>query len=445
MKKSDKKLNRDIKRTASWGGKNKGGERKWFRMVSAGTIFIPASNNGWACAFRTAVVMKEEVSPLLLQRALNAIKDRFPSIVVHLKAGLFWHYLESAQEPLAIAKEDRYPLRKFSLKSRRYVIRVLYQNNRIIFECFHAITDANGAFIFLNTLIKEYLMLSGIKIDSSEGCKNSLDKPIEEETEDAFLRFADPKYRRKYADKKALQIRYEKEDYGVFNMLHIAINSKELKAVAKNHNATIGEFLTAVLAYVVYKDVNSVKITKKKKHPIKISVPIDLRRKFPSQTLRNFSLYKNMELDHNESHDFDSTLEQIKNQYETIDDDYLLSSMTNNVKMANTPFVKFMPLPIKNIALKLGYNILGENLTTMSFSNLGVLKTPEEFRKHIIRYEFALGPLKVTPVNVACVSYNDETILTVSSRAKNTNIEKEIVSLLRELGLELALDTNRQI
>lgn len=422
-------------------------EKRWFRMDNAGLIFIPASNSNWACAFRVACVLKNPVNPAILKEAAASLAARFPSMLVHVKAGLFWHYIESVSgEKLPVKEEKLYPLQKFSLRSKRFVIRILYQKNRIAFECFHAISDATGAFVFLNSLVREYLRLLGEKITGYKGCKNPNDRPTDGETEDAFLRYAKKDAKGKYVDKKAVQFPYEKEDPGVFNLLHFTFDADELKQKAKSMGATVGEFFTACLFLAYDREFQSpsrrMERLRNKKLPVKISIPIDLRRKYPSETLRNFSLYMNMEMPIDRPHTFEEILATVKQQYAKIDEEYLLSSISKNVKLAGMPIVKFMPLPIKNLALKIGYNQRGEKLTTMSFSNLGVMSVPPEFSEHIERYEFSLGPLKLTPVNAACVTFNGRAVLTISSRAKNVNFERSLIAVFRELELSPMLDTN---
>lgn len=420
-------------------------EKRWFRIDNAGLIFIPASTRKWTCTFRVAAVLKEPVDPKILQQAVTDLTPRFPAMMVYSKAGMFWNYLESAQSLAPRVQEDTlYPCQRFDLRSKRYLVRILYQGHRISFECFHAISDGTGGFAFLNSLLRRYFELSGKEITGFDGCKDYKDLPAESELEDSFQRYAKIGKSRKYSDRKALQLQFEPDDFGVLNVLHCTFDLRQLKEQAKSYSATVGEFLTACLFYSIYQEVTAIASKKPKKFPLKISIPIDLRRKYPSHTVRNFSSYMNMAIDHTAPQTFERIVELTKKQYCDIDIDYLFSSISTNVTRANHPLVRLLPLPLKNTVLKIGYNLLGEKLTTMTFSNIGVLKTPPEFAEHIERYEFLLGPLKVTAVNAACVCFGDKVVLSLSSRAKNTNLEKRIIRTFLDQGLAVRLDTNRR-
>ena len=56
--------------------------------------------------------------------------------------------------------------------------------------------------------------------------------------------------------------------------------------VAKSYNATITEYFNAVLLYALMQKQESEWHLKLR--PVKIAMPVNLRRFFPSKTLRNF-------------------------------------------------------------------------------------------------------------------------------------------------------------
>lgn len=74
---------------------------------------------------------------------------------------------------------------------RECAFRVIVYKNRIAVEFFHAITDGNGALVFLKTLLAEYLYQKhGLNVPKEDGVLGRLEEPSEEELEDSFLRFA---------------------------------------------------------------------------------------------------------------------------------------------------------------------------------------------------------------------------------------------------------------
>ena len=83
----------------------------WLRLDNAALIFPAVRRKGWSNVFRLSATLTEEIDPLLLQQAVNALKPRFPSMYVRLRTGLFWYYLEEAAAP-AVRQDYAFCLRR---------------------------------------------------------------------------------------------------------------------------------------------------------------------------------------------------------------------------------------------------------------------------------------------------------------------------------------------
>ena len=68
-------------------------------------------------------------------------------------------------------------------------------------------------------------------------------------------------------------------------IIHFKMDTKELKNVAKRYNATITSYLL-VLMFMAGKSA-----TDKLQGDVSIQVPVNMRKFYPSKTLRNFSMY----------------------------------------------------------------------------------------------------------------------------------------------------------
>lgn len=418
-------------------------ENKWFKIDNAGLIFVPSSNKKWTANFRVACVLKEKIDADALQQAVDDLTPRFPSLMVNVKWGLFWNYLESVSKPPLIEKETLYPCQRFDIKSRVCAIRILYYNCRISVEAFHAVTDGGGAIKYLMSLVKRYLEICGAEIASFEGCLDYNDPPLAEETEDSFLRYAVKGAGRKYGEKKTLRADFEKEKPYVLNVTNGQLSLKRVKEVAKKYEATVGQFITACLFQTICGEPD-MKKPRKSGIPVKIAIPIDLRRKYQSKTVRNFSSYINMELEYNPSYQFEEVLELTKKQFKLIDDGYLLSSISANVANAGHPLVRVMPLFVKNIVLSAAYKLFSERLSTLSFSNIGAVKAPPEFENYVERFEFYLGAPRINAVSVASACYLDKLVISLSGCGKNNNFERRFFGLLMSFGLDVVVDGNRE-
>ena len=60
---------------------------------------------------------------------------------------------------------------------------------------------------------------------------------------------------------------------------------------AKKYNTSLTAFLAAVLIDSIIEIQNSAQPNPKRQKPVKVLIPVNLRKLFPSRTLRNFVLY----------------------------------------------------------------------------------------------------------------------------------------------------------
>ena len=132
----------------------------WMRLDNAALIFPAVRRRDWTNAFRVSATLKEPVEPELLQQAVDTLLPRFPSMYVSLHRGLCWYYLQKLKRAPRVRQDGACPLIHMTGKElRECCLRVLYYENRIAVECFHALTDGSGGMVFLKTLTAQYLSL----------------------------------------------------------------------------------------------------------------------------------------------------------------------------------------------------------------------------------------------------------------------------------------------
>ena len=412
----------------------------WFKLDNAATIYPSIKDDNWSFVVRASVLLKEQVNPEVLQQALNDTMPRFPTFNVRLRKGIFWNYFEINNMPIKVEKETKFPCSTFNLFNfKGHIVRVLYYNNRISVECFHAISDLRAETKFFNSLLRRYFNLLGANIESSEGCLEILDLPRKEESEDAFFKYCDKSKKIKHKEEKAHKIQGTLLENGVVNATLGTMSTSKIKELAKQYNATVGEYLSAVVGYSVWK------LNKNHKRPIKLSIPVDLRRFFPSATLRNFSGYVNVEIKPKQGdYTFEEILEIIKEEYKRINEKYLKAFINSNVTIQKNFFIKIVPLIIKNLIIKLCFKAWGEAYQTINISNIGLVNCPKEFSNYIEKYMVNLGRPKYNAKTIGIVSFDDKLCLTVSSKVKEMNLEEEIFKFLASQNLEVLIETNRR-
>ena len=95
---------------------------------------------------------------------------------------------------------------------------------------------------------------------------------------------------------KSYHLHGEREGGGYRHLTTGVVDTQALLDLAHRHGVSVTAFLSAVMAQSII-GMQDMKRRKKRQRPVKITVPVDLRRLFGSRTLRNFSLVLNIGAD----------------------------------------------------------------------------------------------------------------------------------------------------
>ena len=411
-------------------------------LDNAALIFPASENVDKSNMFRLSVLLKEEVDPITLQYAVNDVVPRFPGITGSLKKGAFWYYIEPSYKPITVKKQDDFPCRKLGADARSALFRVLYKGKELAVEFFHPATDGTGGITFLNTLVKAYLTRKGYEIKGRDNAPNPLDRPRPEETEDSYQRLYDKSVKKQNVDVPAYRIKGEPLHASMLLLNTGVMSGAEANAVAKARDMTVGQLLASALIWAIEKD-REFRIDPDKR-PVVVAMPVNLRRLFPSETLRNF--VGQVPLRGNGATDFEAICASVREQMSSlITKEYFTGFTTYNVKLQKNVLFKIIPRAIKTLAMKIALKLKADRVTTMSFSNLGRIVTPEEFKEHILRYDFVLGPHKKTNVSLSVVCFNDVMVANVGRSIRENNVAKHFFRKLAELGISVAIESNYEV
>ena len=416
----------------------------WYKLDNAALIYPAIDRTGWNSVFRLTATFAEPVDTAILQSALDDCMQRYPFYNVSLRDGLFWHYFQNLTTKPHIEPETDYPCRPFVFDKDKQIFRVLYYNSTISFETFHSLADGGGAIQFFNTLIVRYCTLRGMEIaDLAKYNLNALDLPDPEESEDAFNRYADGGRPSPRGEPKAYAITGTMEPVDILYAYTGRVDLTKLKELAKSYNATINEFLSAVYLQVMIAEKH--RTSPKDKRPVKLSVPVNLRRMFPSKTMRNFSQFINLCIPtDSEDATFQELVDMVKEQSKVLTKDYVMGIINANVASERNFFVRIMPLFIKDFVLNIVYSRVGENLFTSTISNLGVISLPPEVNEYVVSYNALLGSTKLNKINLTVSTYNNITSLTFTTRLRENRLVRAFFEVLTGMGLAITMHTNRQ-
>lgn len=419
--------------------------RKWFKLDNAAKIYPPTRTRAWSAMFRLSVTLCETVDPLLLEQAQKNTLRRFPSFACRLRRGLFWYYLEQMDDAPPLWEDIYNPMQNLNdTANHHFMYRLLYYKNRIAAEFFHVLTDGTGGMTFLLSLVNEYLRLAhGVDAAPAPYLLSCADSPSPEEYEDSFLRCYD-----KTIIGRAESVSYHTNGTPVpLNRLLIisgTIPTEALTEKAKAYHVSIGVFLAAVLLQAIHEHQLTERSAKKRRKPVKISVPVNLRRFFPSRTLRNFSSYVNPGLESRLGpHTFAETV-SIVNHFMGlhVTEKELRARFSANVASEKNPLIRIAPLFLKKPILRAAFLLRGDRCYAATLSNLGRITLPDEIGAYINRIDFMLGRSTTARSVCACVSYRGQTVINFTRTSLESDIERRFFCALVKMGIPVRVESN---
>ena len=415
----------------------------WLKLDNAAKIFPGQNSQSWSNIFRIGAHLKSEIDPQVLLVALKHTLKRIPSFNVRIRRGLFWYYFEQNPNEPQVLPDIKNPCYRIKFKENNgFLFRVFYTKDRISVDVYHALCDGYGAAVFLSTLVTEYLRLKGEKVDYNKFALDVTEAPKASELEDSYSRYADSKVPYDRKDKWVYHAKGTKMPQHMNNFTAGIMSFKELHAVAKSYGATVTEFLAALMMDVHYRKQLR---ENKKQREICIQIPVNLRKAFPSETLRNFVLCLRVKMDPNlGEYTFEEIVRSVSLQLKLANDPKLINSlMTQNMKLERNPVTKHLPLIIKDLGVSVAFMITAEQTTTSLLSNLGPIPLPESVEKHIEKLYLFTGAGIVNAARCGVASMGDKLVFTFSNCYKESDIEREFYTRLVKMGVHVKIESNR--
>ncbi len=420
---------------------------RWMRLDNAAKIYPAARSKSWSNVFRVSVTFKERVDKDVLRTALDVTARRFPSICARLRKGMFWYYLEQLSEPPKISKEYSYPLtRMYNRDIRKCALRVIVYENRVALEFFHALTDGTGAMIFLKALTAEYIQQKyGVSVPAEHGVLGRLDEPSAAELEDSFQKYAGPVAASR-KERDAYHLSGTPESSGFINLTCFRIPVQKILDAAHEKGVSLTVYLTSAMMLALQRVQAAECPTRHRQKPIKILVPVNLRRLFPSRSLRNFALYTTPEIDPRlGDYTFDEICKIVHHWLASdVTPKKMAAKIATNIESERILIVRLMPLFIKNLVMKAVYSAVGERKSCFCMSNLGKIELPQIMKEYVARFDFILGVQATVPYNCGILSYGDHLYMNFVRNIRESNVELQFFKVLQELGIPVLAESNQQ-
>lgn len=400
----------------------------WYALDNAAKIYPLSMSRGWMPMFRLSAYLKAPVVPEILQVALLFVIRRFPGFAVTLGRGFFWDYLDSTRRRFTVRQESRRPFTVMNLsKANAVSFRVLYYENRISAEYFHVLTDGTGGMVFLKTLLAEYFRLLGVDIPATNGILdlNETSAPAEWSNDFSLAEQSDAAG---FYAKPALQMRGALSAQRPHQILHFELNATDLVETAREKGATVTAFLLTCFFFACKE------AAARGKGKIQIQVPCNMRKFYPSATLRNFSMYGILALAPEEISDFDAVLKRVDAELKVATSKEMLTRQMNaSIKLVRT--LKWLPVLIKAPVARYIYPLFSDRVLTTTLSNLGVVEVPPEMAPLIDKLDFVLGTTIKNRATCSLVTYQNKAVLSIFKATDNPVFEETLRELLASAGL----------
>lgn len=379
---------------------------RWKRLDNAAKIFPAIAGREDSEVFRISCELNEPVDPAALQSAVDAAVEENPTFTETIRRGVFWYYLEATGLTPTVHEETNTPLQPLYEDGSRLLLDVSYYRSRINLEIFHALADGTGAFVFFNSIIAYYL-----KAAHPDELRDFRIEPIEstskERESDGFTDYFRPD-KGSSTNFEFLGSGSKKVKIYHFNepptpdcrqlVTECEVSVAKIKAAAKSMNATITEFLCALLI----ESIHSTSGRRERDKTISVAIPVNLRNYFATNTLRNFFgmievrySYRDGaadgQSDNNSSSDrtvsLSDVIASVRSSFETeLTRENMEQKIASQVKMERHPIVRVCPLFLKDLIM----NILqGVSLKrrTICLSNVGRIRVQPELVPYIERFD----------------------------------------------------------
>ena len=408
---------------------------KWRRLDNSAKIFPISTGKKYSTVFRLSALLKEKVEPEILKKATEMALERYKNFKVRMKPGFFWYYLEENTKKPIIEEEKDYPCKYIDPKRNNdYLFKITYFDKKINIDIFHALTDGGSGVVFFREIIYLYLEL---KHPDVFGKEERFARKIDYTTEDSYIKNYNKHAKGNSSNKKAYILKGKKIKLGAISAIHEIIDLKALKEECQKNEATITQYLTAVLIYSIYKENY-----KNSKKPIKVCIPVNLKKYFPSKTMSNFFSYITLIANMEELDSFEKILEFVKNDFKKrLTQEEIMKTMSSNVKLGNNFFIKTIPLELKKIIVRLSY-IEIRKYTTITFSNIGRIGIIGKYQPYIDNFFMLIAPEPVEKIKCSGCTFEDKMVFTFTSILKDNSIEKRFYKFLKEKGIEVKIESN---
>ncbi|MBM6614775.1 alcohol acetyltransferase [Desemzia sp. RIT804] len=425
--------------------------------------------------FRLSAEMQNEVDPVILQQALEKTYAQYMLYHSVLRRGIFWYYLQYSDIKPQVTRDVLPPCSQlYHFDQSELLFRVIYNHHRVHLEVFHVLSDGTGALWFFEDLLKEYILLrhpealeditneqrqieqrhledsfvtyfrQGEQQNFTESAQSALRKFAKSSKRAAFeygrkaKRFVWTTKRKKRQKRKVHRIVGKKTADNRTKVIELEMPVREVLNLAHEQDATLTMYLIALY----FEAIREASPTFQTGETIAISVPVNLRQFYPSNSERNF--FSTVKLKYTYPQEKEVDVKKIcdtltKQMQHQLTKENLEKRLSRLISFEYNPFNRLVPRPIKDGILKIVNYFNNRNLT-VAMSNLGRVSFPTFLESYVDTLYFHTSAVRP---QFCVISHGDKLSISFTSPYLETAIQESFVRKLTQAGVEVTVAANK--
>lgn len=405
----------------------------WSRLDNAAKIFPPTSHGADSGVFRLSCELTESVEPDLLQRALDETLRYYPHMCMVMRRGIFWYYLEQTTLSPRVAPEHQPPCTPLYFGSKSLLFEVTYWRSKVNVDVFHVLADGAGAIAFFTALMTAYLTL----LHPEAGPIAAPQPPLSHKREDSFQKYYQARSKGKAGGvRRAHRLRGAKRPDVGLTILEGVADVRQLLDLAHQYNTTLTVYMAALMFLAIHDEM----YVRDEKRLVVLTVPVDLRGFFPSDSARNFFSTIRVSYDFRQrSGTLEDIIEQTAAAFKReLTPERLAARMNKMASLEHHPLLRPIPLALKNLVLRISGSLsdLGE---TVALSNVGKFRLPEKLHPFVRGF----GVFMSTGATQLCTcTFGSSLHFGFTSVFESPDIQRNFFTRLSAAGVDLEIRSN---
>ena len=406
-------------------------QKEYYDFDCSSRVYPLVATSGKTPQYRIAAKMTDELIPEALQQALDAVLKRFPLFSTVVARGFFWQHLRPMNRRILVREATDSLCAPFDVHHEGDLLRVLYRGQHLVLEAFHGLSDGYGGMIFFKNLLAEYLRLTGSPCGKGGDLKDLSETAPPEEFTDGFtlVDAALPPSGYK-GSRPALHTDGKQAAIQPAGLVRFEMQTTALKEAAQRQGVSITVLILAAIMHAAAR-------SRAKDNPrriITLELTLDMRQHFPTVSMKNFTLFAIIEASHKAASDMATLIPLIEAQVKEKTAKESVERLASKIKkLANNPFLKYVPLGVKRLLLRTIYYRIAQNAFTVVFSNIGLVR--EDFAGKVDSFAVVPGPSYAKTFNCGLISHNGKSVLMLGKSVANDMLETQLCEVLASLGL----------